>query len=136
MTDFATMSSEDRKALIEKLSKCLIDNDMGDVSISTATENVGILMAGTYEGTTTLKIEKNLKADQSEKGTKVSDALKAIIGDVKSCSVKIQALLGAGDQYQTIQDLNLMGSTESVSLEHVEGEVWMIDFWATWCPPC
>jgi hypothetical protein len=41
---------------------------MGDVSISTATENVGILMAGQYEGSTSLKIEKNLKADQAEKG--------------------------------------------------------------------
>ena len=49
----------------------------------------------------------------------MSEALKAIIGDTKSCSVKIQALLGAGDQYQTIKDLNKMGSTESVSLEHV-----------------
>ena len=22
------------------------------------------------------------------------------------------------------------------SLEHKKGEVWLIDFWATWCPPC
>lgn len=29
-----------------------------------------------------------------------------------------------------------MGSEGAQSLAHVEGEVWMIDFWATWCPPC
>lgn len=75
MTDFKTMSGEERQDLIKKLGQCLIDNDMGDVSISTATENVGILMAGQYEGSTTLKIEKNLKADQAEKGTKVTEAL-------------------------------------------------------------
>lgn len=63
MTDFATMPSEDRQTLIKKLADCLVENDMGDVTISTATENVGILMAGTFEGSTTLKIEKNLKAD-------------------------------------------------------------------------
>jgi len=46
MSDFATMNSEERQALITKLSDCLIAQDMGDVAISTATENVGILMAG------------------------------------------------------------------------------------------
>lgn len=25
---------------------------------------------------------------------------------------------------------------EAVTLEHKQGEVWFIDFWATWCPPC
>jgi len=25
---------------------------------------------------------------------------------------------------------------DAVDLVHKEGEVWFIDFWATWCPPC
>jgi len=25
---------------------------------------------------------------------------------------------------------------EEVNLEHKQGEVWLLDFWATWCPPC
>lgn len=89
MSDYATMSSDERKTLIEKVSACLMENELGDVPISTATENVGILMAGQFEKSTTLKIEKNLKADQAEKGKKVTDALKAIVGDTKSVAIKI-----------------------------------------------
>jgi len=63
MTDFATMNSEDRSSLITKVANCLKDNGLGDVPVSTATENVGILMAGKFEKSTTLKVEKNLKSD-------------------------------------------------------------------------
>jgi hypothetical protein len=89
MSDFKTMSVEERAALIEKLAACLMDNDLGDVPISTATENVGVLMASQFEKSTSLKIEKNLKADQSVKGKTVTDALKAIVGDTKGVSIKI-----------------------------------------------
>jgi len=46
MTDFSTMNGEERKALIDKVAACLKDNGLNDVPVSTATENVGILMAG------------------------------------------------------------------------------------------
>ena len=72
MSDFKTMSGDERKALIEKISACLMENDLGDVTISTATENVGVLMAGQFEKSTTLKVEKNLKADQSAKGKTIT----------------------------------------------------------------
>lgn len=39
--------------------------------------------------------------------------------------------------YKTIKGITTLDDTETpVDLEHKEGEVLLIDFWATWCPPC
>lgn len=88
------------------------------------------------EKSTTLKVSKNLKADQGPIATKFTEAAKGITEGVANVSIAVQALLAAGDQYQTITDIEKIEGEDKVSLEHVPGQVWMIDFWATWCPPC
>jgi thiol-disulfide isomerase/thioredoxin len=44
--------------------------------------------------------------------------------------------VGAGQQYQTIKEVEKMDSDDKVSIEHKQGEAILLDFWATWCPPC
>merc|ERR1719450_742637 len=45
-------------------------------------------------------------------------------------------MLGAGCQYDPIKNIVPIEVGEPLTLEHKAGEVWLIDFWATWCPPC
>ena len=77
-----------------------------------------------------------MPASESETANRVTMAIKPLIEGIEGCNVKIQSKLGAGDSYKTIQNLMPIKGEETLDLEHKEGEVWLIDFWATWCPPC
>jgi len=42
-----------------------------------------------------------------------------------------------GDDYNTIEDITTIDDANNfTAITHNQGEVLMIDFWATWCPPC
>lgn len=132
------MSAEAQTALVTKLGALLEECGLKDVSVDVTRETVCPVGANAVEDNFSLSIEGKCPMIQKEGVDKFNAAYKSIMEGVEENSYKISvaACPGAGDPYTTIEKVNTMEDGKEVNLEHVKGQVWLVDFWATWCPPC
>ncbi len=78
----------------------------------------------------------------SSKAENVKNLNKALndgpLNDVSPASykIKIEVKPSTGAPFIPIKEVVDINNLEDKSIEHKAGQVLLIDFWATWCPPC
>jgi len=133
------MSQQDRDALTKKIGAKLVECGLDDVKVKTVTEVICNIGGDKMEERMQCVVSKKLPSSQEDLAKKFKEAIKADLEGVEGVQIDVVAQLGVGEQYREIKDVIKVYAEDpaaACNLTHKEGEVWMIDFWATWCPPC
>ena len=137
MSDFSTMTGPQQEALVKRVGGVLKDHQMGGINVAIITEQVCDMVKKTVEKKTSLVVKQEMPQSQAEATAKFNEAIKPVVDGIKGIDIKVACAAGvAGSAYQTITNVMPIKGEAAVDIVHKEGEVLLIDFWATWCPPC
>merc|ERR1712032_937503 len=64
------------------------------------------------------------------------EEIKPFTEGIANVEIEVACQIGAGCAFDPIKNVVPIAGGDPVALEHKAGEVWLVDFWATWCPPC
>jgi len=132
---FSSLSAEEQSTLIANIRGLLAKHGL-TAEIMSVREVVSNLKAGGLEDNYSLVVKKELSPAQKEAADAFNEEVKGLIQGVSDVEIQMVCQVGAGMTYQTIEKVTSINSDDAVSLVHTPGEVWLLDFWATWCPPC
>ena len=137
MPSFNTMSKEDRDGLVAKLSEAIKKHGFQDkLKIDIIRQTVCPLQHNEVKDDKFLYLKGSFAPDKKDAVQAFKDEIKPLTEGVENIEVEVACLIGAGCQYDPIKNIVPINGGDPITLEHKAGEVWLIDFWATWCPPC
>jgi len=96
------------------------------------------LKAPAVQRQTVLIVEGSVKRNMAENVAKFTKELKPISAGInpKTMQVEVAAKVCVGDEFAEIKEVVDIWKEDEHTISHKKGQVMLIDFWATWCPPC
>ena len=136
--------SADEVATVQTKLKEVFDSDelAQRCSVKVTGENVNDLGQGTTEKKMTLTVSGNVGSANMGKIEGLTQKFKDALSVVSDVKFDIGATYGIGDKVEPIDDVTVLldsqkvGDKSTITWTHTPGTVCLIDFWATWCPPC
>lgn len=137
MSDFSKMSQAEKDALVANVADVVKKHGLeSKLKIQVTRETVCALAANEIEDSQTLSLEKSFPEEMKDTIDAFQADIKPVVEGIKNVEVKVQCAIGVGSTYKPLKDIVPIKGGDPITLEHKAGEVWLIDFWATWCPPC
>jgi uncharacterized protein YaaR (DUF327 family) len=134
MTSFGSKTAEEQQALIKNIGDLLVKHGI-PADVKTVKEVVCNLKGNEVENNTSVVIKKDCPQSLKKNIDEFKEAVKEFTEGVEGIQIQLICAVGAGSKYQTIENVTNIENDEKINLDH-DGQAWLIDFWATWCPPC
>ena len=137
--DFGRFTTEEQLDKVKQLGALIADHGLqGQVKAKLFDQVVCPLKAPEVQRQMALFIEGKAALSDKPKVDAFKKAARPLLAGINPRTMKMEISCGVkvGDPYLEITDVVDVWTEDEKNITHKQGQVLLIDFWATWCPPC